>query len=78
MSAQQSKSVRPLPDDIESPCAKLVYLYIDSTGRATLGDLEEGLDLKRLTLYGILKTLCERDLVRQNGDTYEPATSRRA
>jgi predicted transcriptional regulator len=73
MSPQQMPNAGSVPDDIESPAAKLVYLYLTMTGEATLSDLQNGLDLKRLTLYTILKTLRERGLVQEDGDAYAPA-----
>lgn len=62
-----------VPDNLESSSAKLVYMYIEVTQGATLGDLREALDLTRLTLCSILRTLQDRDLVRQDGDVFAPA-----
>lgn len=72
-----NKSHRPagvrVPDDLESSSAKLVYLYLEVTQGATLGDLRDGLDLTRLTLCAILSTLQERGLVDRDGEFYAPA-----
>ena len=74
MSIQQlPKGTATLPDDIESPRAKLVYLYLATGGEATLDDLQDGLGLKQITLYSVLGTLRERGLVRFEGNTYTPA-----
>lgn len=70
MMRNKSEALTALPDEIESPRAKLVYLYLASHGQATMSDLQEGLGLKRLTLYGIIDALRERDLVREAGDAY--------
>lgn len=59
-----------LPGELESPRAKLVYLYLSSNGGATVEELQEGLSMKKITLFSILKTLRERDLVGQQADRY--------
>ncbi|MFB6170278.1 MAG: helix-turn-helix domain-containing protein [Haloarculaceae archaeon] len=63
MNTRLSQTVTPLPEDLESPRAKLVYLYLATNGTATLTDLQRGLGLKQLTLYSILGTLADRGLV---------------
>lgn len=73
MSVQEQRPGSSLPDDLESPRAKLVYLYLASTDGASLTDLQEGVGLKRITLYSILRTLRERELVSRDGDRYRPA-----
>ena len=70
MRAQQS--VRPLPEGLESPRAKLVYLYLESSDGATLAELQRALGLNHLSLYGILRTLRRRGFVDQDGDRYLP------
>lgn len=59
-----------MPADVESPRGKLVYLYIDTVGGASLDELVDGLDVQRITLYSILKTLQERGLVTKDDDRY--------
>jgi DNA-binding IclR family transcriptional regulator len=69
------RDLAPLPDGLDSTCAKLVYLYLDASGGATVTELERCLDVSGLTLYSVLSTLQDRDLVdRDDGDTYYPAT----
>lgn len=58
----------PLPDELDSPRAKLVYLSLATTGGATLDELQASLDLPKITLYTIIRTLRERDLVNQEGE----------
>lgn len=70
MITQQSPKLRSLPDELESAQAKLVYLYLQTAGEATLADIERDLRVKRLSLYGILDTLRSRDLVSRDGDRY--------
>jgi DNA-binding MarR family transcriptional regulator len=57
-------------DDLESPRAKLVYLYLINVGKATVSDIADALDLRQLTLFGVLDTLAERGYVDRDGDAY--------
>lgn len=59
-----------MPTDVESPRGKLVYLYLDTVDGASLEELVDGLDVQRITLYSVLKTLQERGLVDRDGDRY--------
>ena len=59
-----------VPDSIDSPQAKLVYLYLDATPGATVDELHERLDLPRLSLFPVLDTLQTCDLVTRDGETY--------
>lgn len=67
---QQQTTAVELPADLNSPRAKLVYLYLSTHGAATIGDLQQHLSMRKLTLYSILKTLRERDIVQQESDRY--------
>lgn len=60
----------PLPNEIESPRAKLVYLYLTTASGGTVGELQRALGLKKITLYSILRTLRDRGLVEKNVDGY--------
>lgn len=58
---------RELPTELESPRAKLVYLYLQR-GTASIDDLQSDLEVKKITLFSILRTLRERGLVeKQDG-----------
>ncbi|WP_380675371.1 helix-turn-helix domain-containing protein [Salinigranum sp. GCM10025319] len=59
-----------VPDEIQSPRAKLVYLYLTVEGTATIGELQTGLTMTKLTLYGVLDTLAERGLVERKRGRY--------
>jgi hypothetical protein len=59
-----------IPAELESPRAKLVYLYLSTQGGASITDLQEGLKMRKLSLYSILGTLCERGLVAQDAERY--------
>jgi DNA-binding MarR family transcriptional regulator len=62
-----------LPTELRSPRAKLVYLYLSTHGDATVGQLQEGLDMKKITLYSILGTLRDRGVVEQSGERFVAA-----
>ncbi|WP_135819728.1 helix-turn-helix domain-containing protein [Halostella litorea] len=62
-----------LPGELDSPCAKLVYLYLSTRGEATVERLRKELDLEKITLFSILDTLASRGLVREECGTYRPA-----
>lgn len=65
--------VAELPADLESPRAKLVYLYLEVADGGTLRDIHETLNVPKLTLLSVLDALDGRGLVEQRGDAYVPA-----
>jgi predicted transcriptional regulator len=70
MSVQRpTTSARELPTELESPRAKLVYLYLQN-GAASIDDLQSDLEVKKITLFSILSTLRERGLVEKQGGRF--------
>lgn len=67
---QTSRTRTRVPTELQSPQAKLVYLYLSTHGGATITELQENLGMKKLSLYGILKTLREEGIVGQRTDEY--------
>ncbi|WP_435129113.1 TrmB family transcriptional regulator [Halobaculum sp. D14] len=63
-------TMEQVPDDLNSPRAKLVYLYLATHGAVTEDELCDGLGMKRISLYSILKTLRGADHVTKDGDRY--------
>lgn len=59
-----------VPKSLESPGAKLIYLYLRVCGNSTLEDLHEDLNLPIVSLYGLLSELESRDIVRRQGRFY--------
>jgi sugar-specific transcriptional regulator TrmB len=57
-----------VPSELRSPRAKLVYLYLETHGDATVSELQEGLAMRKLALYSILEALGERGLVEPDAD----------
>ncbi len=64
---------RGMPTEISSTTGKLVYLYLDVDGGATVEELEAGLDLDGLTIFGVLDALREKSVVERRGRRYVPA-----
>jgi len=59
-----------LPPELQSPRAKLVYLYLTTNGSATVSDMCDSLGMKKMSLYSILKTLRKQDMIARDGDAY--------
>lgn len=67
---QADETLEPLPDDLDSPRAKLVYLTLGVAGSATLNELQRTLDVPKLTLLSVLDALSGRGLVEQTDVGY--------
>lgn len=59
-----------LPEDLETPTTKLCYLALDQMDTATLAELDEALELGKLTLLDVLGTMTERGLVERGKGLY--------
>lgn len=73
MSIQQSaQRARPetVPDELSSPRAKLVYLYLDVAGTSTVEDLQACLDMRKIDLLSVLNSLTSTDYVEMENGTY--------
>ncbi|MFU8867358.1 MarR family transcriptional regulator [Natronococcus sp.] len=72
MEQQLTTQLEPLPTEIESPQAKLVYLYLEASGGATASDLNEVLAMKKIGVLSVLNCLTAEGLVEKNGAEYVP------
>ncbi|MFC6771849.1 TrmB family transcriptional regulator [Halorubrum pallidum] len=70
MKTEPARAASALPTDLQSPRAKLVYLYLTTNGDATISEMGDSLGMKKLSLYSILKTLRQEGMVDCEGDTY--------
>ncbi|MFC6954059.1 TrmB family transcriptional regulator [Halorubellus litoreus] len=73
MSIQQTAAIakpQTLPEDITSPRAKLVYLYLDVTEAGTVEDLQQCLDMKKIDLLSVLNSLTSAGHVANDDGTY--------
>lgn len=59
-----------IPTELDSPQSKLVYLYLTVEGEATIDELTDSLDMKKLSLYPTLNRLAKNGFVQQTGETY--------
>ncbi|GAB3664854.1 helix-turn-helix domain-containing protein [Halopiger thermotolerans] len=66
----ETPRIEPVPDEIESAQAKLVYVYLAATGSATVDELRETLALKKVTLLSVLRSLMRIGVVEKDGSTY--------
>lgn len=62
-----------IPTEIESSGSKLVYLYLHTSGEATIEELQSSLGMKQLALFPVLDTLSSEGLVAREGETYVAA-----
>lgn len=65
--------VASLPPELQSPRAKLVYLYLSTNDGASVAEMGDALGMKKISLYSILKTLRKQDLVEGDDERYDPA-----
>ena len=71
-SEHQMATARELavPDELASPQAKLVYLTVLVTDEANATDLQQLLDLPKLTVFAVLESLVARGFIQRTGDCY--------
>ncbi len=65
-----TENLEPIPDDLQSPQAKLVYLYIEAADGATVDDLAQALTMKKIAILSVLNSLSSDALVEKDGDHY--------
>lgn len=65
-----AETIDRFPDELDSDGSKLVYLYLNVVGEATVTEMQSTLNKKQLALYPVLDTLESHDLVEQDGETY--------
>ncbi len=59
-----------IPAELDSSEAKLVYLYLDAADEATVDELREDLEIKRLALLSVLDLLESEGFVECDERTY--------
>lgn len=80
MNANTTQSARagdatdePIPADLESERAKLVYLAVRVHAPVEVGELKETLGMPGLALFPILATLARKGHVEQSANAYIPS-----
>lgn len=58
--------------ELPSPRTKLVYLYLRAADGATVEELHDALGIRYLELYGTLRVLRERNVVRNERSVFYP------
>lgn len=59
-----------LPDDLTSPRSKLVYLALTDVEEATVTELQQQLNLSKLTLLAVLSSLIQSDHIQRTQQGY--------
>lgn len=67
---QQPQVDLKLPDTVDTAGSKLLYLYLSIENEATIDELQAALGMKKITLYSLLQTLRNADLVERVGANY--------
>jgi len=81
MSAQRQKGIatsadpRTVPDELDSPQAKLVFHSLDAAGAGSVDDLATRLNVGKMTLLSVLKSLESADLVDRHDGRYVAVTA---
>lgn len=65
-----TKRLDPIPSEIRSPEAKLVYLYVEATGAATADELCNTLSLKKMSVLSVLNSLSAQGLIEKDDGAY--------
>lgn len=63
-----------LPAELSAK-SKLVYFYLHTVDGCHVDELQDGLGLKQISLYPVLESLTERELVRRDGMVYLPQSA---
>lgn len=59
-----------VPESLSSTASKLIYLYLSRVQEATVDELCEALDIKRLSAYPVLSSLVDSGYIVQQSATY--------
>ncbi|WP_290810312.1 MarR family transcriptional regulator [Halovivax sp.] len=65
-------TVRPIPTELESPTAKLVYQCLEAEQLRSVEELRRRTGLTKLEIHGVLRTLERAELVRRTDGGYAP------
>ncbi len=67
---QRRTEFDPIPSDLESARAKLVYLYLEAADGATIEELGEILAMKKINVLSVLNSLTGAGHVEQSESEY--------
>ncbi|MDZ7729772.1 MAG: MarR family transcriptional regulator [Natrialbaceae archaeon] len=64
-----SQAVEPIPP-IDSPMAKLVYLYVDVAGPTDVSEMNDVLAMKKIAILSVLNALTSQSLVEETDEGF--------
>lgn len=59
-----------VPADLTAAESKLVYVFLAVSNGATVEELADSLDIDKISLFPVLRTLTERNIVTREGTAY--------
>ncbi|MFP8952548.1 MarR family transcriptional regulator [Natrialbaceae archaeon A-arb3/5] len=65
-----AERVEPVPNELESAQAKLVYLTLEVADGATVDELEQVLAMKKIDLLTVLRSLLEEEIIVSKRNEY--------
>ncbi|RQG98656.1 MarR family transcriptional regulator [Natrarchaeobius oligotrophus] len=66
----QPERVEPVPDELESAQAKLVYIYLEVADGATVDELSRALTMKKIDVLSVLNSLIADGFVEKTDAAY--------
>ncbi|MXV63279.1 MarR family transcriptional regulator [Natronorubrum sp. JWXQ-INN-674] len=67
-----NNEISQLPTDLASPQGKLVYLYLEATGGATVDELGQVLTMKKIAILSVCNSLSSQGLIEKRDGEYVP------
>lgn len=64
-----------VPEGLTAAESKLVYVFLAASDGATVEELNAALDISKISLFPVLRTLTERGVVDRDGSAYVPRAS---
>ena len=59
-------------DGLTAAESKLVYVFLAASDGATIDELTDALEISKISLFPVLRTLIERNVVARDGSAYVP------
>ena len=72
---ETDRIVIDVPEGLTAAESKLVYVFLAASDGATVEELDAALDMNKISLFPVLRTLTERGVVTRDGSTYVPRAS---
>ncbi len=61
-----------VPEGLTAAESKLVYVFLAASDGATIDELTDALEISKISLFPVLRTLIERGVVARDGSAYVP------